>query len=688
MEKSDSRQQRVRLTFVFALLCNLFFFRQIGPGGFVLLTFLEYLFLRFTLASFETRDTSFSLTAIGFLHILFGALMIRTDNGFVTGILFLSISFLLLLTGSLLTLGTTIFSSMGIFLVSLLQGSFGWIINAFVSLGNSFGLRQEKLIPNSSSAGWLRKLVPYIIGFFVGLPLLAVVLLLMLQADPVFAKFIEQIKIWESVSSVVKRSLLTVIVFVAASPIIFLKKSKPNISLVTFFTTKRFEKLLVVPMILLAVLLGTFLVIQWPYVFAKVSFETDLSKFGVATYSEYVKKGFIELLLLSVVMYATLWIVRIGMRLDTKSLAQKILTVVSTLLYGEVAIFLLSIARRVWLYQMYHGWTLIRLYGIWLLAGISILFTTLFLRRFVKIQWVKIELFLAAVMVGFLGIWNAEQFLVTTHPPTVNKRPDPIYLVRLSADGYTGWKSAFAFAKDTIQKTNSASPLSKDQIRDAAYAGWIIKTLASNYQTYVFSYGSKAEQRAYLLALFDSMIASQKEYRTRISNLQATCTHTASGQIISCQPQNNASSELTKLDETMRETIFVRGQIERKEISLEEIQTHIIDNWQTQPTTGCYFVCSNENSPYYKESGFIYNFYTFTKAPLHPPYKTPTLLDRMYTFSVSQHDAYSHMKQDMPYTELFTLEDSYMNLHKAIRALPADKREFTSDISFSMPFVQ
>lgn len=56
-----------------------------------------------------------------------------------------------------------------------------------------------------------------------------------------------------------------------------------------------------------AVAMIFFLIVQWPYIFVNVPAETELAKYGVSTYSEYVTKGFYELLFITGIIYILTW---------------------------------------------------------------------------------------------------------------------------------------------------------------------------------------------------------------------------------------------------------------------------------------------------------------------------------------------------------------------------------------------
>jgi len=96
-----------------------------------------------------------------------------------------------------------------------------------------------------------------------------------------------------------------------------------------------------VVMVITTIVLGSFLIVQWPYVFVTVAYETDLSLFGVATYSEYVRRGFIELLMATIWVYGLVWLGLIAMRNKAKSLSHSVLNKVQLVVLAQLALLIL-----------------------------------------------------------------------------------------------------------------------------------------------------------------------------------------------------------------------------------------------------------------------------------------------------------------------------------------------------------
>jgi hypothetical protein len=333
-------------------------------------------------------------------------------------------------------------------------------------------------------------------GLVVGIPVVMVLTLLLSSGDPVFGKLVQDWidKVWQWNRWTI-RVLWSVVMGLVLVPALVAGKAKKFVSPLIYIKAGNFKDnyLVVVVMVMVAVVMGLFLVIQWPYVFATVPAETDLSRFGVATYSEYVTKGFVEFLLVTGMIYGLVWGGLVSLRLSEKDdvpvgTSQVWLKWVQMLVLGLFVVFLLSVFRRIWLYQLYHGLTLVRVYGGCFLGWVSLLTVTLGLRHWgwyhavhPKFKMVNLELGIAAVVLLLFGLVNVERLIAVYDPPTVNGQVDHVYLVRMSADGYEGWLKTYEYAEGVLNREYEEM-IGKDERREVAYAGFIVSKLVNNYQ--------------------------------------------------------------------------------------------------------------------------------------------------------------------------------------------------------------
>lgn len=347
------------------------------------------------------------------------------------------------------------------------------------------------------SSPWTRSLM---VGGLVGLPLVAWLILTLAKADPVFATFVKGLLSENFLKELPWRLFFSVLAFLALVPLL-LMHLKEYVSPLGWLTRARWGREMAVVTGMVALVLGIFLVVQWPYVFANVAKETELIKYGVATYSEYVTKGFWDLLKVVVMVFGVAWVGLI-LNKNQKGTEKQILLGVQGVLGLEFAVFIVSIFRRVWLYQSYHGLSLARLYGLALLIAVVGMMVTMALRYlYSNVRWVKVEMAWILVVV-FGSIWINMESLVVQNPPTVNGRVDYVYLSRLPSDGKEGWKQAFDWAQELLQRlTQAENPnghmyvFNREERRDMFYAGIVGRQLALKYYDLVVQYGTDDELR-------------------------------------------------------------------------------------------------------------------------------------------------------------------------------------------------
>ena len=247
-------------------------------------------------------------------------------------------------------------------------------------------------------------------------------------------------------------------------------KENPNticlFCLIKFAPSQKYLREFVVVMTLVSCIMAAFLIVQWQYIFVSVPAETDLSRFGVQTYSEYVTKGFIELLQVAVLLYSLLWAGLLLLRRNNFN--HMFLKMMQYVVVGEFVLFAASVLRRVHLYQAYHGLTLIRVYGALFLLWLLVMIVTLAARHMTRRPVVQYEIIFTLIILVFIGLHNTEAFIATSSPPTVNDRVDYIYLSRLSADGVVGWKQAYNHAKEVLANPqfNSGKVIGQEDRRE------------------------------------------------------------------------------------------------------------------------------------------------------------------------------------------------------------------------------
>lgn len=653
--------QRLLAILVFVLFTNLFFFHDTGPVAFGLLAMGFFFFLVFIFSDANRFTKNLArLTPFFFALTFFLSGLLLRANPFILAILVLAVLGLLSMEAYLLSSQIPMVRSLFEFILAPLYFAGSYIKHGFKMLGFFASDDYKKIVAEKEEGPhikntWIRSTI---IGLLIGIFIVSILISMFSGADPIFAQFVRNILSADFLRDLPYRIFWSMMIAALLLPFIFIKRKNTFNSPVEFFQRINFVQEMTVIMVLVAAVVGIFLIVQWPYVFANVPFETDLSKFGVATYSEYVRKGFGELLKIALFVYGLIWAGLIIMR-KNKTPAKKILRYVQFVVVGEFFIFLISIFRRVWLYQSYHGWSLIRIYGSFFLFWIMGITVFLALRHFAEKRFVVGEMIFTAFILSFIGVFNVEHFVATNHPPTVNKRVDYVYLSRLSPDGYAGWEKAFAYAKGEIDKytapTSRALEVSGDERRNIAYAGIIVRELLGNYKYLVREYGTSAEMKDFLVTTYD--------YKSKM---------------LSKRFLSNDNLTQKEMIEKNLKLIKEGGQDYRQLIDRITIPK---DYFKYKFDTGTSLI-SGEDS--FVEIPYYIGLNTDTKGVETKDYT----IDRLYNWNASMVGAYENMKQNMPYTKLLELDEKYFDLYQRIMSRPPNERGYEMDISLDSPLLE
>jgi len=287
-----------------------------------------------------------------------------------------------------------------------------------------------------------------IVSFFIAL---------LSQADPVFAEIVADFRkevIGRTVGSLVLS--LVMVLFLTIS----VRAEKGDRWKLGFLSAHD----ILVPAVSIIVLFGVFLVVQMNYLFGS---HADLAEFGL-TYSEYVRKGFVELLLTAFFggIIAYLIIVR------NKILARKELVLVNVLLVAELFLMLASALKRDLMYVEVYGLTRVRVVGGMFLAWLAGLLLLLLImnvyRKFGERKlWLGVMM-LSILVWGALNVVNVDKMVVAGTPGHHDYK-DHFYISNLSEDGYLGWKESVGAIESDLELLLDGHKLS--EVEQARLAG-------------------------------------------------------------------------------------------------------------------------------------------------------------------------------------------------------------------------
>lgn len=656
-------------TLVFVLFLNLFFFRPFGPAAFALFSIGTFWFGLFAFYQYSFTQKFLIPNSGLFLALLFSSfLIVSRANGFIS---FLQSSVIV----GILTLFLYILSARIPFVRSILELLFiplNLIAAYFKSLLKVLPRHFPVFFNPSNATAKQKYITSTIIGFGIGIPIVVILIMLLSQADPIYSAFIDNLFKAEFLQRLFWRVVLSAIFFVFFLAASCMQRKKEFYSPIRFLSNYSLMHEMTIVMILVGIVLGSFLIIQWPYVFADVAYETHLSQFGVATYSEYVRRGFSELLFISFFLYAIIWLGLVFLR-NKKEGQFSILKFVQLFVLGEFLIFISSIFRRILLYQQYHGWSLIRIYGGFFLIWVSGITVFLIARHFWHKKFVIAEVVFSAALILILGFFNAEEFIVQDYPPTVNNRVDYTYLARMSPDGYAGWQQAFNYADAVLLQKGLEQEeiIGKDDRGQVRYAGLVTKKLTQHYYTLLLEYGSDEEIKAYYKDLLRFQIQQLQE---TVKWLERERQHTIEVLISKGMDANRPIQEDYDIE-------FEKGRIRKTQDLLEKIDKKYKSGADVVAHISIYSNFSYEDLT----SMTFYDIHDYDRNKTTSP---KDVLSILYEWNYSKQQAYLKMKADIPYQKLFALQKKYFELQNKIHNQPEDQRDTNNDISFDAPFLE
>lgn len=438
---------------VFVLLYNLFFYHVqlgIGMGILVLGLNLFYYLTRNPKAQNRKVALAFSITAV-----LFGFFFGWRDSGIVQIANFLTASFFSILAFYFYRTESKFHFKIKQTLLAPIYSTIDSLTSAVKLLSpkefNSDNLKSDHFSGVSK-------------GLLISIPLVAVLFFLLINADPVFGKLVDLLFKDIKDRLLISAVLFTYLLIVSRTQIQRIFTVSETILKVDL--GKFYELLIILGSI--TFLFASFIFVQFKYLFFKAS-ESSLGSIGVnsQTYSEYVRKGFFELLIVSAISSLIIvYILRFLHHLQNKH--KNITQVMSALLITETLLILFSAFQRVNLYIQAHGLTRARGFGMIFFAWLCLMLLVLLIEvikkqseRYIFKTTAAITL-LALLVINFL---NIDGLIATRFKPTVNKEVDYYYLTKLSSDAYPAWRELLNEAQTQIPiiyKTKAEDLTSED----------------------------------------------------------------------------------------------------------------------------------------------------------------------------------------------------------------------------------
>lgn len=489
---------------------NLFFFSSglpsFGSLGFTLLILLiqAFLWLAFYSKTFsEKEEQALVASSISILASVIGVFRASSVDAALLGFLSLGLS---LVSLYLLALTHSEFGSIAEILFIPLGVAKHWfskavnLIDSTPEIISKFQTRNRALKLNlsfekSTTTGLIR-------GIIITIPVVLVILMALSSADPIFSKLLSENfkKILDFLSpfleiKLAQRLIVSLFIVILTAPVAFMTIGRRFRSPLVHARYRKFRIEAAMLVSAVALVLASFLIIQFRYLFATVQ-ETELNQFGVQTYSEYVRRGFLELTFVSIVVYLTAGAGLVVLRASPPKKRDLVQTA-NLVLFSETVIFIISILRRVFLYQIHHGLTRVRIYGTAFLLLLIALTCVLILRQVkgAKHKFYRFESLIVIASIILVTLVDPDKLIATRFKPSVNREIDYVYISRLSPSAVEGWLEAYQQANILAYKLKTKDPklIPEDETRRLIYASRSINLIRVRYIFLIRKYGTAEE---------------------------------------------------------------------------------------------------------------------------------------------------------------------------------------------------
>lgn len=316
--------------------------------------------------------------------------------------------------------------------VRLLAGSIVKPIKTFYTL-------TKKNEGGRKLSGVLRKLVPVLVGLVIAIPIMAVLTALLVSADMVFLQQVEHFFSFFNIARLPEFifrgfyiSLLAIVFFGVLlhafdKQVKGINNGKPLIPAFLGWVEGT------VVLVLINLLFLAFVFIQVRYLFGG---HVNITEAGF-TYAEYARRGFNELVMVSIVSILV-YLVLATTGKQTTRWQKRLFSILNLVMFGLVLVILFSAFERLQLYENAYGFTRLRAYTHLFLYWMAFLFVGSAVLEVLQIRKHFALIFMIFV-VGFsltLGITNLDGFVAGRNIERAKqgKELDGVYLAFLSDD--------------------------------------------------------------------------------------------------------------------------------------------------------------------------------------------------------------------------------------------------------------
>lgn len=350
------------------------------------------------------------------LMLVFALLAVVRANGFLVFLDILAIVMLLALISNNLVRRSTWRQRVRDLLLDPVKSM------VYALMGSSYIVRESRRVTSEDMEEKSASHLPAVlVGLLISLPLLLVLVPLLMSADLIFAKLVNDIFIWDKMLEWSVRIVFMILIGLLAGgallyssqkqspdPDLFSAPSRetPSASPSSFSHLGPIETLL--PINLINLLFLVFVAIQIPYLFGG---ELNIGEHSF-TYAEYARRGFTELVFVALFIFGVILILRKLSLLETPR-AKRAFNLSASLLLLLTLVLLISAFKRLALYESVYGFTTTRIY-----PHVFMVWLGLLLIWFIVTLWLapgRLAIGILAASFGFiltLNLLNPDAFVV------------------------------------------------------------------------------------------------------------------------------------------------------------------------------------------------------------------------------------------------------------------------------------
>lgn len=548
-----------------------------------------------------------------------------------------------------------------------------YLASALLSVTRGSALRLSESVQQTKNS----RLAKYLVGVLLSIPVV-LLLVMLLSSDPIFYQRIKDIIPEDLLFEIPGRIGMSIFVSFLLIPAYHLiQKIREHRGSVVADMIGRFHapEISLTMSGLVTLVLSIFIVVQWPYIFVRVARETDLHQYGVKTFSEYVTKGFVELIVASIVVLGV-----ISLAIIVRNNIQKMTraySVINLLLIGCYSLLVVSCLRRVGLYVELHGLSVIRVYGSFVLIALLCVVPFILLRFVYKKTYLFAEVAVMCALFIFMLGTSADRLIATQYPPTVNKQVDFSYLARLSADGARGWEMALESVNSTLVTRNlQQKPLLDARDRqDIAKAALTLRYLKDGYahlQDVYLGVDAYNQNRTLILKTHLEMYKDKLVY---LKEKMKTNRDIESEYNTTLDLSNKINECLVKVEEKK---------------NLECMKGFAVDQSYQGPYMGyqSLFYPVFKDLTYSPRPTYFYNIWVSDNAydPLKQGYRAG-YYPQWYSYNKIEKETFERFEKMQYAPRLLKLMAAYAVLEEKIISQPLNERDYEQDVSLEAPLL-